>query len=105
MSDSDLPEPLRAFIRAHIADVDALEVLLVLARNRARSFDLRSIIYELRTKNLSEAIVQRHLATFRERGLIVQLKTASSVYPVLPDHEPLVATSRAPTRSVRPSCA
>ena len=70
MEDPDFPESLRAFIREHIPDVDAAELLLKLAREPGRSYDLALLLGELRPTAISEAAARRHLTHFEERGLV-----------------------------------
>ena len=70
MEDPDFPEALRAFIREHIPDVDAAELLLKLAREPDRAYDLALLLGELRPTAISEAIARRHLTHFEERGLV-----------------------------------
>jgi hypothetical protein len=92
MTDPDFPEALRSFIRDHIPDVDAAEVLLLLARNRDRRFAVRAIVDETRHAAVSEAAIRRHLALFRERGLIVEMNDDTfQYYPVVPQLDPLIA--------------
>lgn len=91
MTDPDFPDELRSFIRDNIPDVDAAELLLLLARNPGRRYDLRTIVDELRPSTTREAAVRRHLAFFRERGLIVQMREDLYQYhPVLPQLDPMV---------------
>ena len=71
MSDPDFPEALRAFIREHIPDVDAAELLLHLSRQRQRRYDLQSLLADLKPTAVSEATARKHLALFEERGLVV----------------------------------
>ena len=70
MSDPDFPAELRSFIRDSIPDIDAAELLLLLARNPARNYDLAAMLKEVRPTIISETAARRHLALFRERGLI-----------------------------------
>ena len=93
MSDPDFPQELRAFIRDTLPDVESLELLLLLARNRHRRLDLSTILTELRPTVVSESAVRRHLAVFRERGLVIEMKEDNyQYYPVLPRLDPLVST-------------
>ena len=71
MSDPDFPEALRAFIREHIPDVDAAELLLQLSRDPGRSYDLTSLLADLRPTAISESTARKHLTLFHERGLVV----------------------------------
>ena len=69
-NDPDFPEALRAFIREHIADVDAAELLLQLAREPGRPYDVRALLGALHPTAISEATARRHLGLFEERGLV-----------------------------------
>src|SRR5689334_7424572 len=70
--DPDFPEALRGFIREHIPDVDAAELLLELARDPAREYDVPSLLAELAPTALSDAIARKHLAVFEERGVVAE---------------------------------
>ncbi len=67
MTPSVLSEPLRAFIREHIASVEQVEVLLLLYRSSPREWSAVAVGRELRIDPVSAA---RRLSDFRERGLI-----------------------------------
>ena len=69
-NDPDFPDALRAFIREHIADVDAAELLLQLAREPGREYDVRALLGALQPTAISEATARRHLGLFQERGLV-----------------------------------
>ena len=70
MEDPDFPEALRAFIREHIPDVDAAELLIKLAREPARQHAVPTLVGELQPTAISEATARRHLSSFEERGLV-----------------------------------
>jgi hypothetical protein len=70
MEDPDFPETLRAFIREHIPDVDAAELLIKLAREPARQYAVPSLVDELQPTAISEVSARRHLSSFEERGLV-----------------------------------
>jgi hypothetical protein len=80
MSDPDFPEALRSFIRDNIPDVDAAELLLLLARHSERRFDLYSLLAELTSTAVTEPIARRHLALFQERGLVVSTQASTFQY-------------------------
>jgi DNA-binding transcriptional ArsR family regulator len=91
MNDPDFPEDLRAFIRENIPDVDAAELLLLLARNRGQRYDVPTVIDAMRPTAISESAVRRHLSLFKERGLVVQMKDDTYQYhPVVAKLDPLV---------------
>ena len=70
MNDPDFPEELRTFIREHIADVDAAELLLQLARAPEREYDVQSLLADLKPTAISEPTALRHLTAFEELGLV-----------------------------------
>ena len=73
-NDPDFPEALRAFIREHIVDVDAAELLLQLAREPGREYDVPSLLGALRPTAISDATARRHLGLFEERKLAVSAR-------------------------------
>jgi DNA-binding IclR family transcriptional regulator len=81
--DPDFPEALRAFIRDHIADVDAAELLLQLAREPGRQYDVASLLAALNPTAISEGTARRHLTLFEERGLVYS--EAAGLYRYSPD--------------------
>jgi len=70
VDDPDFPEALRAFIREHIPDVDAADILLQLARAPGREYAVEALIDELKPTAVSDAVARKHLALFEERGLV-----------------------------------
>jgi DNA-binding transcriptional ArsR family regulator len=84
--DPDFPEALRAFIRDHIADVDAAELLLQLAREPGRQYDVASLLGALNPTGITEPTARRHLALFEERGLIQSAEAGRYRYsPATPE--------------------
>jgi hypothetical protein len=83
VADPDFPDELRAFIRDHVPDVDASELLLFLAREPGRRYDLADLIAALRPTVITEAVARKHLALFQERGLVVS--TSANTYEYAPD--------------------
>jgi predicted ArsR family transcriptional regulator len=91
MTDPDFPEELRAFIRDHITDVDAVELLLLLARDRDRTYDIAALVADLRPSAITEMAVRKHLAVFEERGLVTSSKEGRCRYsPVRPELDAVV---------------
>ena len=81
MEDPDFPDALRAFIRDHIPDVDAAELLLKLAREPGREHAVSTLLQELQPTAISEATARRHLSSFQERGLV---ESAGELYQYSP---------------------
>jgi hypothetical protein len=73
MIDPDFPAELRSFIRDYIPDIDAADLLLLLARNPDRDYDLAAMLKEAQPTIIPETAARRHLALFRERGLIASV--------------------------------
>jgi hypothetical protein len=84
MSDPDFPEALRSFIRDNIPDVDAAELLLLLARNRERRFDLHGVLAELTWTAVTEPVARKHLTLLQERGLVVSQASNYQYSPSTP---------------------
>jgi hypothetical protein len=93
---SRFPEALRSFIRDNIPDVDAAEILLLLARNRERRFDLHGLLAELASTAVTEPVARKHLTLLQERGLVVS--TRASTYQYSPSTPQLDSAVRALTR-------
>jgi hypothetical protein len=96
MSDPDFPEALRVFIRDNIPDVDAAELLLQLARDRDRPYDLHTLLSDLAPTAISDAVARKHLTAFQERGLVVS--TRANTYQYSPSTPQLDAAVHALTR-------
>jgi hypothetical protein len=96
MIDPDFPEELRAFIRDNIPDVDAAELLLKLAREPDRRYDLHTLLADLAPTAISEPVARKHLALFQERGLVVS--TQANTYHYSPSTLELDAAVHALTR-------
>jgi hypothetical protein len=72
MGNPNVPDGLRDVIRHCIPNVDAAELLLLLAKQPARAFALSELVLELRPAEVSEALARRYLAAFEACGLIRQ---------------------------------
>jgi hypothetical protein len=70
MTHPKLPADVRGFIQACIPDVDAAELLLFVARERAHALTLRKLAAKLKHAELDELAVERYLAGFIQCGLI-----------------------------------
>ncbi len=95
VEDPDFPQALRAFIREHIPDVDAAELLLQLARDPLRQYDVPSLLGDLSSTAISPATARRHLALFVERGLV---QSQGDVYRYSPSSPEVDACVQALTR-------
>lgn len=91
MTDPDFPQELREFIQENIPNIDAAELLLLLARSPDRGHDVKAIADALRPTVVPEAAARRYLAHFKERGLVVQLQDDEfRYYPASPDIDAVV---------------
>ena len=70
MSDPDFPEDLRSFIQETIPTVDAAELLVALARERGRQFQIAALLEAMRPTAVTEPAARRYLAHFQARGLV-----------------------------------
>jgi hypothetical protein len=70
MTDPKLPADARGFIQACIPDVDAAELLLFVARERAQLHSLRKLTAHLKHAELNEAAVERYVHGFMQCGLV-----------------------------------
>jgi hypothetical protein len=91
LTDPDFSDELRAFIRDNIPDVDAAELLLLIARRPDSPCDAKALAEGLKPTVMSEAVIRRHLAAFRERGLVAIAADGSCRYaPASPELAELV---------------
>ena len=70
MTDPDFPEDLRSFIQETIPTVDAAELLVALARERGRQFQVTVLLEAMRPTAVTEPAARRYLAHFEARGLV-----------------------------------
>jgi hypothetical protein len=96
MTDPDFPEALRTFIREYIPDVDAAELLLLLARANGRRLELAAVVDELRPTVINAAAARKQLEAFTERGLLA--RRGEDTYEYQPASADLDALVRALTR-------
>jgi hypothetical protein len=90
MSDPDFPSELRSFIRDYVPDIDAAELLLLLARNPHSRYDIAAMLQEVRPTIIAEPAARRYLAHFRERGLIAEKDDTYQYGPASPELEEIV---------------
>ena len=95
MTDPDFPEHLLAFIREAIPNVDAAELLVLLARDPERRYSLPELIDTMHPTQLSDAAARRYLGTFEARRLV---DTGNDGYRYNPDNPELDGLVRALTR-------
>ena len=91
MTDPDFPEELRSFIQETIPSVDAAELLLVLAQNPDREYQVSALIDAMRPTAVSEPAVRRYLSHFQVVGVVEANENNAYVYrPASPDLDGLV---------------
>jgi hypothetical protein len=64
MTDPDFPDELCSFIQRHVPSVEAVEVLLFLARRPERGWTPADVCEQLRPSIVKEAEARRHLDMF-----------------------------------------
>jgi hypothetical protein len=72
MTDPDFPQELRTFIQETIPNVEAAEVLLLLARERHAALGIDRVVEGLKPTAVDGVQVRRYLASFQERRLVSQ---------------------------------
>lgn len=91
MTDPDFPEELRSFIQETIPSVDAAELLLVLAQNPDREYQVRELIDAMHPTAVSDPAVRRYLNHFHSVGVVDAQANNAYVYrPASPDLDGLV---------------
>lgn len=69
---SELSDELRRFILENVPDVDAAELLLLIAGEPARQWKPQEVVEHLRPIVMGEASVRTYLAVFHARGLVAK---------------------------------
>ncbi len=87
MTDPDFPQELRTFIQNAIPNMEAAEILLLLARERHAALGIEAIVDGLKPTAVESVQARRYLAVFQERGLIAQAEDGA--YRYSPDSEAL----------------
>ena len=85
-----MPGDVRGFIQDCIPHVDAAELLLILTRDKGRAFSVTELTCELKHSDLSEAAVEKYLATFMECGLIAREHGTYRLAPVTPEYDDIL---------------
>lgn len=74
MDHAELLGELDALIRTCIPNLDAAELLLVLARPPVRTFSLDELTEKMRSADVTEALAQRYLDQFVACGIVTQTR-------------------------------
>ena len=82
MHHAELTEELDKFIRACVPNLDAAELLLVLARRPVRSFALAELIRKMGSTGITETIARRYLDQFSACGVVTQIGKRYQFSPV-----------------------
>jgi len=91
--DVDFPEELCLFIENTIPTIEAAELLVLLAGDPDRHWNVEDIVHELRPSVRAESEVRKCLDHFRARGLVAENQDAQFQYR--PTSPTLDATVRA----------
>ena len=83
MTERALPEPVRLLIHGSIPTIDALELLVVLARSPGHEWSLTELVS--RVAGLTEGAVREYLSGFRSLGILAEPSSGSYLY--LPANE------------------
>jgi hypothetical protein len=87
-----LPEEVRFLIQSSVPTIDALEVLLFLARHAGRVCRPSEIVNEMQPTVLNEAAVKGYVALFEAEGLVSAEPEDCFVYrPASPELEAAMA--------------
>ncbi|HEY2805613.1 MAG TPA: helix-turn-helix domain-containing protein [Gemmatimonadales bacterium] len=70
MSQPDLPDDVRRLIQTSIPTLEALEIVLLLARDPGREWHAQAIPQLLVPTPVSEAAVSQYLAVLAEQGIV-----------------------------------
>ncbi|HEY1922150.1 MAG TPA: hypothetical protein VGG44_05240 [Tepidisphaeraceae bacterium] len=89
MVEAEIPEPVRAFIAAHIDSVVQLEILLLLHQSSSRAFAAEDVARELR---IEPAWAGPCLADLSARGMLVAGDGADPKYRFQPSSPGLQET-------------
>lgn len=88
-----LPEEVRLLIQASVPTIDALEVLLFLARNPGKPWRVGEIVNQMQPTVITETAAAEYIALFEEHGLLTAQEDGTFVYaPASPELEVAMAT-------------
>lgn len=92
MAQVDLPDNVRQLLQSSVPTIDALEVLIFLARHPGRSWLSKEIVDQMQPTVLLEKNVKECLTLFQSQGLGVENPDAGFSYgPTSPDLQAAVA--------------
>lgn len=92
-NDPDFTDEFCGFLQRCVANVDAVELLLLLSKDPTRSWDVGELRAQLAAlANLSEADVGRCLDAFQQHNVIVRDADRRVRYRPLAEHDVHVAT-------------
>jgi hypothetical protein len=92
-----LPEEVRLLIQSSVPTIDALEVLLFLARHPGTPWRPSEIVNQMQPTVITEAAANEYIALFEEHGLVTAQPDGAFVYaPASPElEEAMVALMQA----------
>lgn len=85
MADNDLPQDAVALIGACIASLDALEMLIALARDPARPWTAADLVRARQPTTTTEAATAEQLVLFRVHGLVAETGGKYQYQPSTPE--------------------
>jgi hypothetical protein len=92
-SDPDFTDDFCGFLQRYVPNVDAAELLLLLARNPQRAWGVREVQAELSAETaLSEADVARDVEVFQHGAVVARDSDKRIRYLPSPSHDAYVAT-------------
>jgi hypothetical protein len=92
MTDPDVTEAVRSFIRECVPNVDAIELLLAMAEDPDRTFAMRDLFSKIRGTRAPDAVLRKYLASFEHCGVISQQNGLYRFAPASSAMESIVGT-------------
>jgi hypothetical protein len=72
LTDPDFPDELRSFIQDNIPNIDAAELLVLLAGRPDRAWGVPDLLGEMLPTVVAKSAAQKYLSSFQARGLVAQ---------------------------------
>ncbi len=92
-NDADFTDEFCGFLQRYVSSVDAAELLLLLAKNPERAWEVADFQLQLAAATtLSEADVSRCLDAFQQGGIVTRHADKRVSYRPSPSHDAHVAT-------------
>jgi len=91
-TDPDFTDEFCGFLQHYVSNVDAAELLLLLARSPRSRWEARDIKAQLATTALTEADVQRSLDILQQGSIVARDPDRRFVYQPSPAHDAYIET-------------